>query len=174
MMSAYGFKMFLNALSELVQGASASSILPVWQRNLLSARSLPCIACTHNEFDEKVESKNAWIAMEDKLIQHSFFFGNKEIEAIQDQLESGYGSIGRFELIVVFIWKYRTIALDINSEENVCLSDAVSVRRGLRKMELPLGYYGNAFATPAAISKAGLLCSKSLTYAVELIKQAKK
>ncbi|KAH0764755.1 hypothetical protein KY285_000626 [Solanum tuberosum] len=41
-------------------------------------------------------------------------------------------------------------------------------------MELPLGYYGNAFATPAAISKAGLLCSNSLTYAVELIKQAKK
>ncbi|WMV07881.1 hypothetical protein MTR67_001266 [Solanum verrucosum] len=139
-MDAYGFKMFLNALSELIQGASAPSILPVWQRDLLSARSLPCIICTHNEFDENVESKNAWIAVEDKLIQHSFFFGNKEIEAIQDQLESGY----------------------------------VSVRKGLRKMELPLGYYGNAFATPAAISKAGLLCSNSFTYAVELIKQAKK
>ncbi|KAH0724876.1 hypothetical protein KY284_000741 [Solanum tuberosum] len=41
-------------------------------------------------------------------------------------------------------------------------------------MELPLEYYGNAFATPAAISKAGLLCSNLLTYAVELIKQAKK
>lgn len=40
-------------------------------------------------------------------------------------------------------------------------------------MELPLGYYGNAFATPAAVSKAGLLCSNPLTYAIELIKQAK-
>ncbi|KAH0729510.1 hypothetical protein KY289_000698 [Solanum tuberosum] len=112
--------------------------------------------------------------MEYKLIQHSFFFGNKGIEAVQDQLEPGYGSIGRFELLVAFLWKYRTIALDINPEENVRLSYAVSVRRGLQKMELPFGYYGNAFATHAAISKAGLLCSNSLTYAVELIKQAKK
>ncbi|XP_006350348.1 methanol O-anthraniloyltransferase-like [Solanum tuberosum] len=174
MMDAYGFKMFLNALSELIQGASAPSILPVWQRDLLSARSSPCITCTHNEFDEQVESKFAWIAMEDKLIQHSFFFGNKEIKAIKDQLlEPGYGSIGRFELLVAFLWKYRTIALDINPEENVRLSYVVNVRVGPQKMELPLGYYGNAFATPAAVSKVGLLCSNPLTYAIELIKQAK-
>ncbi|KAG5612159.1 hypothetical protein H5410_023440 [Solanum commersonii] len=102
------------------------SVLPVWQRDLLSARSLPCITCTHNQFDE---SKNAWIAMEDKLIQHSFFFGNKEIEVIQDQLlEPGrYGSIGRFELLVAFLWKYRTIALNIHSKETVHLSYVVNV-----------------------------------------------
>ncbi|KAG5589692.1 hypothetical protein H5410_040206 [Solanum commersonii] len=41
------------------------------------------------------------------------------------------------------------------------------------KFELPSGYYGNAFITPAAVSKAGLLCSNSLTYAVELVKKLK-
>ncbi|KAG5589695.1 hypothetical protein H5410_040209 [Solanum commersonii] len=55
MMDAYGFKMFLNALSELIQGANVPSILPVWQRDLLSATSSPSITCTHHEFDGKIE-----------------------------------------------------------------------------------------------------------------------
>ncbi|MCD7467431.1 hypothetical protein HAX54_004855 [Datura stramonium] len=87
---------------------------------------------------------------------------------------SNHGSIGRFELLTAFVWKYRTIALDIPPEDIVHLSYVVSVRVGPHKMELPLGYYGNALATPAAVSKAGLLCSNPLTYAVDLIKKAKK
>ncbi|KAK4729236.1 hypothetical protein R3W88_022224 [Solanum pinnatisectum] len=54
MMDAYGFKMFLNALSELIQGTSRPSILPLWKRDLLSARSLPSITCIHHEFDEQI------------------------------------------------------------------------------------------------------------------------
>ncbi|XP_055821459.1 alcohol acyl transferase 2-like [Solanum dulcamara] len=80
---AYGLKIFLNALSELIQGALTPSILPVWQRDVLSARSSPYITCTHQEFDEQIESRIAWESIEDKLIQQSFFFGNKEIEAIK-------------------------------------------------------------------------------------------
>ncbi|KAF3449612.1 hypothetical protein FNV43_RR10343 [Rhamnella rubrinervis] len=34
-------------------------------------------------------------------------------------------------------------------------------------------YYGNAFAFPAAVSKAGVLCKNPLGYAVELVKKAK-
>lgn len=40
-------------------------------------------------------------------------------------------------------------------------------------MELPEGYYGNAFAFPMAISEAGSLCRKPLGYAMELIREAK-
>ncbi|KAL5766339.1 hypothetical protein ACOSP7_016956 [Xanthoceras sorbifolium] len=39
-------------------------------------------------------------------------------------------------------------------------------------MQLPPGYYGNAFAFLAACSKAGLLTKNPLGYAVELVKQA--
>ncbi|WMV26622.1 hypothetical protein MTR67_020007 [Solanum verrucosum] len=49
----------------------------------------------------------------------------------------------------------RTIALNIHSKETVHLSYVVNVRVvRSQNMRLPLGYYGNAFATPAAISKA--------------------
>ncbi|RVX02088.1 Methanol O-anthraniloyltransferase [Vitis vinifera] len=38
---------------------------------------------------------------------------------------------------------------------------------------LPSGYYGNAFANPAAVTKAGELCNNPLGYAVKLVKKAK-
>ncbi|XP_049386850.1 methanol O-anthraniloyltransferase-like [Solanum stenotomum] len=172
MVDAYGIKMFLNALSELIQGASTPSILPVWQRHLLSARSSPCITRTHHEFDEQIESKIAWESIEDKLIQQSFFFGNKEMEVIKNQVPSNCGCT-KFELLVAFLWKCRTIALDLHPEEIVHLTYLINIRGKSLEFEVPSGYYGNAFITPAAISKAGLLCSSPLAYAVELIKKLK-
>ncbi|KAF3680815.1 Benzyl alcohol O-benzoyltransferase [Capsicum annuum] len=172
MMDGYGLNIFLNALSELIQGASAPSILPVWERHLLSARSLPNITCTHHEFDEQIESKIAWESMEDKLIQKSFFFGKKEMEAIKNQVSPNCEST-KFELLMAFLWKCRTIALGLNSEEIVRLTYLINIRGKLQKFELPAGYYGNAFVTPTAVSKAGLLCSNSLTYAVELVRKVK-
>ncbi|XP_055819845.1 methanol O-anthraniloyltransferase-like [Solanum dulcamara] len=172
MMDAYGFKMFLNALSELIQGASAPSILPVWQRDVLSARSSPCITCTHHEFDEQIESRIAWESIEDKLIQQSFFFGNKEIEAIMHQVSLNCGCT-KFDLLTAFLWKCRTIALDLHPEEIIRLTYVINIRAKSLKFELPSGYYGNAFVTPVVVSKAGLLCSNPLTYAVELVKKVK-
>ncbi|KAK4349447.1 hypothetical protein RND71_032202 [Anisodus tanguticus] len=51
MMDAYSLNMFLNALSDLIQRSSTPSILPVWQRDLLSAKSSPFIICTHHLLD---------------------------------------------------------------------------------------------------------------------------
>ena len=45
--------------------------------------------------------------------------------------------------------------------------------RGKRGFKLPPGYYGNAFVTPASITKAGMLCKNPLEYAVRLVKKAK-
>ncbi|KAF4391760.1 hypothetical protein F8388_017355 [Cannabis sativa] len=44
----------------------------------------------------------------------------------------------------------------------------------MEKLGLPLGYYGNAFAYPAVMSKAEVLCKSSLGDVVELIKKAKE
>lgn len=172
LMDGYGLKIFLNAISELIQGASRPSILPVWQRHLLSARSSPCITCTHHEFDEQIESRIAWESMEDELIQQSFFFGNKEMEVIKDQVSSNCEST-KFELLTAFLWKCRTIALSLHAEEIVHLAYLINIRGKSLKFELPPGYYGNAFITPAAVSKAGLLCSNPLTYAVERVKKVR-
>ncbi|KAH7560715.1 hypothetical protein JRO89_XS10G0080800 [Xanthoceras sorbifolium] len=50
--------------------------------------------------------------------------------------------------------------------------EIINVRGKQYNMQLPPGYYGNAFAFLAACSKAGLLTKNPLGYAVELVKQA--
>ncbi|KAL5831717.1 hypothetical protein ACOSQ4_017071 [Xanthoceras sorbifolium] len=61
---------------------------------------------------------------------------------------------------------------EITPHENVRVSYLVNVRGKQYNMQLPPGYYGNAFAFLAACSKAGLLTKNPLGYAVELVKQA--
>ncbi|KAJ0511525.1 putative benzyl alcohol O-benzoyltransferase [Helianthus annuus] len=48
----------------------------------------------------------------------------------------------------------------------------VNARSKFKPM-IPVGYYGNVFGFPAAISKAQDICSKPLGYALELVMKAK-
>lgn len=174
MVDAFGLVLFLNAVTDFVKfKASSPSILPVWQRDILNARPSPCITCKHSEFEEEIESTNVWLTMKKELIQRSFFFGEEEIEAIRNQVTPIHRSSGRFELLTSFLWKHRTISLNLNPEENVRLTYFVTVRGRFEHLKIPHGYYGNAFAFPAAVAKAGFLSTYPLTYALELIKKAK-
>ncbi|MCE3215270.1 hypothetical protein HAX54_001614 [Datura stramonium] len=174
MVDAFGLALFLNAVSDFVKfKASSPSIIPVWQRDILNARIPPRITFKHHEFEEETESKNAWLTMEKELIQRSFFFGAEEIEAIRDQVSPTHRSSGRFELLTSFLWKHRTISLNLNPEEIVRITYFVTARGRFEHLKIPHGYYGNAFACPAAVSKAGFLSTYPLTYALELIKKAK-
>ncbi|KAF3684796.1 putative deacetylvindoline O-acetyltransferase-like isoform X1 [Capsicum annuum] len=94
------------------------------------------------------------------------------MEAIKNQVSSNCRST-KFELLVAFLWKCRTIALSLQPEEIVHLTYLINIRGKSLKLKLPSGYYGNAFITPAAVSKAGLLCSNPLSFAVELVKKLK-
>ena len=66
---------FMIAVGEMAQGASAPSIPPVWQRELLNARNPPQVTFTHHEFDKVVESKvfaspfMTWPAIVSSLVQ---------------------------------------------------------------------------------------------------------
>ncbi|KAF9685030.1 hypothetical protein SADUNF_Sadunf03G0011900 [Salix dunnii] len=74
--------------------------------------------------------------------------------------------------VVVFLARCRTIALHLDPDEVVRLSCSVNLR-GKQALNLPVGYYGNAFAFPTAISKAGILCQSPLGYALELVRRLK-
>ncbi|KAF3447689.1 hypothetical protein FNV43_RR08392 [Rhamnella rubrinervis] len=54
------------------------------------------------------------------------------------------------------LWKCRTHALKVDPQEVVRVSLFVTARGKQHGLSLPLGYYGNAFAFPAAVSKAGI------------------
>ncbi|WVY92941.1 hypothetical protein V8G54_032029 [Vigna mungo] len=77
-----------------------------------------------------------------------------------------------FDLITACLWRCRTKALQIEAGEDVRMMFVVNAR-GRFNPPLPFGYYGNAFAYPAAVTTAGKLCRKPFGYAVELINKVK-
>ena len=171
MCDEFGLFQFLNTLAEMAQGAQVPSIPPVWQRELLVARIPPQVTCTHHEYPQDFPGQ---LKMDlTNLVQRSFFFGPTQMRTIWNLLPPHLRSCSRFELLTACLWKCRTLALKVDPQEVVRVSLFVTARGKQHGLSLPLGYYGNAFAFPAAVSKAGDLCKNPLGYAVELVKKAK-
>ncbi|OAY81984.1 Benzyl alcohol O-benzoyltransferase [Ananas comosus] len=169
---------FLKALGELARGAAAPSVRPVWARDLLTARSPPCITHDHPEYefstDEIAKDKLTSVLPKD-MVRRPIFFGPKEISALRNHLPAHLRmSSSRFELITAAIWRSRTAALAYGPEDEVRVQFIVNARgRKRSQAPLPPGFYGNAFAFTVASSAAAKLCEQPLDYALELVKKAK-
>ena len=109
---------------------------------------------------------------ENNLVHRSFFFGREEIRALRNQLPASLGACSTFEVLMACVWRCRTIAFGVDPDEVVRISCIINMR-GKHGFELPPGYYGNAFVTPASITKAGMLCKNPLEFAIRLVKKAK-
>ncbi|PWA70545.1 benzyl alcohol O-benzoyltransferase [Artemisia annua] len=166
-----GMVNFLTAWSEMARGALTPSTLPVWQRELLSARDPPRVTCNHPEYNEVADAKGTTISSDD-MTQSSFFFGPAEVTALRRFAPMHLQHCSTFDVLTASIWRCRTIALQPNPEEDmriVCIMDA----RSKFNPPIPLGYYGNVLAFSAAISAAQDLCIKPLSHALELVMNAK-
>nr|CAN69948.1 hypothetical protein VITISV_009219 [Vitis vinifera] len=168
-----GLVQFLDAISEMAQGLSVPSLLPIWQRELLNARNPPRITRIHHEYEEVTNTRGTLMTMdENNLVHRSFFFGLKEIRALRNRLPASLGACSTFEVLIAYVWRCRTIAFAVDPDEVVRISCLINMR-GKRGFDLPPGYYGNAFVYPASITKAGMLCKNPLEYAIRLLKKAK-
>ncbi|KAB2632121.1 methanol O-anthraniloyltransferase-like [Pyrus ussuriensis x Pyrus communis] len=137
----------------LLQGAHAPSILPVWERELLFAHNPPRITCAHHEYEDVIDHSDGLYTSSNQpnMVQRSFYFGAKEIRVLRKQIPPHLiSTCSTFDLITACLWKCRTLGEHHN-------------------VHLPLGYYGNAFAFPAAVSKAEPLCKNRLGYALESV-----
>ncbi|KAA8549932.1 hypothetical protein F0562_001616 [Nyssa sinensis] len=150
MSDAAGLVQFMEAVGEMARGARAPSMPPVWQRELLCARDPPRVTCTHREYDEVPDTKGTIIPL-DEMAHRSFFFGPAEVAALR---------------------RCRTLALQPDPEEEVRVLCIVNARSKFNP-PLPVGYYGNGFAFPVALSTAGKICRNPLGYALELVMKAK-
>ncbi|PWA70547.1 Chloramphenicol acetyltransferase-like domain-containing protein [Artemisia annua] len=171
MSDTLGLLQFMTALSEMIHGASTPSTLPVWQRELLSARDPPCVTCNHHEYDEVIDTKGTVIETDD-VVKQSFFFGPAEISALRKFVPIHLQSCSTFELLITCLWRCRTIALQPDPEDKMRLLCVINSRSKFNP-PLPQGYYGNVFCFPAAISTARDLCCKPLAHALELVMMAK-
>ena len=176
MFDGFGLCQFMNTLAEMAKGAQHPSIAPVWRRELLLSRDPPRATCVHHEYCQEINDDKLNLDQTD-IVLRSFIFGPNQIVAIKKHLPPDLSTnCSRFELVTACIWRCRTLALNMDQEEVVQLSCIFNGRfknNNIDGFNLPLGYYGNAIAFPAAVSKAGALCENPLGYAVELVKKVK-
>ncbi|KAG6514938.1 benzyl alcohol O-benzoyltransferase-like [Zingiber officinale] len=168
MSDASGLVQFMNAVAELARGAAAPSLSPVWSREVLEARRPPRVTCVHREYEDVPGT----ILPFDDMVHRSFFFGKAELAALRRRVPEHLRNSSTFEILTAFLWKCRTLAIGANPEEEVRIICVVNAR-GKSGLGLPAGYYGNAFALPAAVSTAGKLSSNPIGYALDLVKKAK-
>ncbi|XBI77060.1 hypothetical protein VPH35_070231 [Triticum aestivum] len=167
MADALGMLQLLGAIAELARGASAPTVRPVWGRELLQAPLLnddvllpPRFA--HREYDDVMDMNGATVPFE--------FM----ISAIRSHLPSALSrEATNFEVITWCLWRCRTVALAPHADEEMRMICTVNIR-GKKDTIIPVGYYGNAFASPVAISTAGDLLANHVSYAVELVMKAKR
>ncbi|QCD90945.1 shikimate O-hydroxycinnamoyltransferase [Vigna unguiculata] len=149
-----GLVQFLTMVGEIARGASITHF-PVWQRELFSARNPPRITCAHHEYETQHCHKETWDTHQ--MDHRSFFFGPREIATLRNHLPNHLKNSSTFEVLSACLWKCRTIALGLKPNESVGLSPFITAR-GKLGLQVPNGYYGNAFAFPMALSRAGPLC----------------
>ncbi|GER27250.1 HXXXD-type acyl-transferase family protein [Striga asiatica] len=161
---------FMSAIGEHAIGAQSPSILPVWERQLLTARDPPRVTRAHLEYDTLPDGDSIPL---DNLVQRSFFFGPAEISALRSLLQPNLNlRCTTFELVTACLWRCRTAALATDRGQVFRLDCIVNCRKRLDP-PLPDGYYGNALVWPAAVSAAGDLSDNPLEYAVGLVRRAK-
>ncbi|RQW17777.1 hypothetical protein EHS17_15735, partial [Rhodobacteraceae bacterium CH30] len=172
MADASGMLQFLTALGEMARGASKPSKFPVWQRELLVARDPPRVTCPHNEYAEVEDTKGTIIPLDD-MVQRSFFIGRADVSALRRLVAPHLQKCSTFEVLTACLWRCRTISLQPDPEEEMRLILPVSAHGRFNPPLLPVGYYGNSFALPVAISTARDLSTKPLSHALELVMKAK-
>ncbi|XP_057969952.1 benzyl alcohol O-benzoyltransferase isoform X2 [Malania oleifera] len=171
MSDAAGLVQFMSAVGEVARGARVPSKKPVWERELLNARDPPRVTCTHREYDHVPDTKGTVVPL-DSMVHRSFFFGAAEVAALHCRLPLRLRSCSAFEVLTACLWRCRTAALRPDPDEEVRVICIVDSRTRFNP-PLPAGYYGNAFAFPAAVAAAGELCGRPLGHAVELVRRAK-
>ncbi|KAJ6853227.1 putative benzyl alcohol O-benzoyltransferase [Iris pallida] len=180
MSDAPGLVLFMNAVAEIARRgggdgtatAASPSIPPVWRRELLDARNPPSPTCVLREYDIVPDTRGTIVPLDD-MVHRSFFFGPTEVSALRRKhLPAHLRGCSTFELLTACLWRSRTASLGADPKEEVRIICIVNARNKFDP-PLPRGYYGNAFAFPVAVSRAGRLCGNPLGYAVELVRQAK-
>ncbi|XVE90364.1 hypothetical protein DITRI_Ditri20bG0071700 [Diplodiscus trichospermus] len=171
MSDGVGCYQFINAVGEMARGAVAPTVLPVWERHLLNARSPPRVTCTHHEFDQEMIDRKDDITQPNNMINRSFFFGFDEVLALRSLVPPDH-QFSTFDILTACLWRCHTRAFQLDPNEEIRIICIVNARSKFNP-PLPLGYYGNAIGYPATLTTVGKLCQSPLWYAIELVKETK-
>lgn len=169
---ATGLLQFLNAVTEISLGASAPSVQPVWQRELLLARDQPRVSFKHHAYDKLHDANEMTLEYKASSVNRSFSFNYKHLASLRKYLPPEFQNCSMFDILSAVVWRCRTIALDIDPTDEVRVAWYVNARAKFNP-PLPSGFYGNVIGLPIAFTTADKLLQNPISYAVGLIRRAK-
>ena len=94
----------MNALGEMVKGASRPSVRPVWEREILRPRTNPAVKFPLYQYDQ-IEDKDGQMVPVNEMSYKSFFFGPKEIESLKMQAVDRGMKSPTFEVVLACLWR---------------------------------------------------------------------
>ncbi|GMJ09431.1 hydroxycinnamoyl- CoA:omega-hydroxyacid O-hydroxycinnamoyltransferase [Hibiscus trionum] len=175
MFDGIGAMEFVNSWGETARGLPLT-VPPFLDRTILKARSPPKIDHLHQEFAE-IEDKSSTSELynDHEILYRSFCFEPEKLEKLKENaMEDGVREkCTSFEALSAFVWRARTKALNLLSDQQTKLLFAVDGRSKLNP-PLPKGYLGNGIKLTNSICEAGELLEKPFSHAVGLIQKAIK
>ncbi|TVU25315.1 hypothetical protein EJB05_27807 [Eragrostis curvula] len=162
MYDAVGVFKFLEAIGDMARGEPQPTVLPVWERELLTSCSAPSITRAHLGYEPLADGDTADDVMQTTpsadMIGQYFFFGPAEISAIRSSVPESLAKRSTvFELLAAVTWRCRTAALGY--EPNKLVRFIVTLQSHI--------------VFPVAETTASELCGNPLSHALELVHKAK-
>ncbi|KAK8672434.1 hypothetical protein V6N13_110804 [Hibiscus sabdariffa] len=174
MFDGIGAMEFVNSWGETARGLPLT-VPPFSDRTILKARSPPKIDHLHQEFAEIEDKSSTGELYNDEMLYRSFCFEPEKLEKLKkNAMEDGVlQKCTTFEALSAFVWRARTKALNLLSDQQTKLLFAVDGRSKFNP-SLPKGYFGNGIVLTNSICQAGELLEKPFSHAVGLIQNAIK
>lgn len=172
MFDGLGAMEFVNSWGETARGLPLS-VPPFIDRNVLKARNPPVISFPHHEFAEIEDISDTSTLYQEEMLYKSFCFDTDKLEHLKRKaMEDGaLNKCTTFEALSGFVWKARTEALKLQSNQKTKLLFAVDGRSRFNP-PLPKGYFGNGIVLTNSLCSAGELNENPISFAVGVVQKA--
>ncbi|OEL24012.1 Benzyl alcohol O-benzoyltransferase [Dichanthelium oligosanthes] len=177
---AFGWSQFMKGIVDLTRGEPVPLVQPVWQRELLTARSPPSIVSAYQAFKPLVEGSGVHDVLQSTPIEsmacRCFLFCRREIAVLRSHVPAHLRQrCTDFDVLAAVTWLCRTAALGYEPSQKVYLYFPYSARGSRRSgfLHVPRGYYGNALLYKIMEVAVGELCAGGLSRAAQIVCEGK-
>lgn len=181
MHDGFGIGKFIQAVCEIARGAPQPTVLPVWERELLTSHYYPqprvAPAANLSEYHPLADGGDDVMQLTPPgdMVGQYFFFGQEDIDTIRRGVPAYLAKSSTvFELLAALTWRCRTAALGYPPDKLVRFMFTCNAHMGWKRdPPIPRGYYGCALIFAVTETTAGELCGNPIDLALELVRKAK-
>ncbi|XP_030442185.1 omega-hydroxypalmitate O-feruloyl transferase-like [Syzygium oleosum] len=165
---------FMNAWAEIARGKPLS-IVPCHDRTILKSWVPPQITGPYDEFVHISDVSNMTALYEEQqFVYKALHFNAEKLAALKRMAtkdEQVTSKCTNFVALAAFVWRARSIALNMKLHQQSKLLLAVNFRSRLRT-PLPDGYFGNTVVWPCCLCTKGELIEEPIFASATRIKKA--